>query len=223
MNYLLLLLLLPLTLAMLTIIIPDSRGCYLDTIIDDERILVSVHSGVKLRHVANQALEIFPRFRPHVILLMAGINDIRCCNRCTRQDHWINNSPSALIDHLTLELNHAKSLILGTYPEVKVALGGIIGMSLNTYNRLPGVSPVQWVIDETITAVNSNIRQVNHDSSVPHPRLILKVHRWHRGNPKNTYSRLWDGLHPSELVLEACARQIKIFHAEWGLGPCDLQ
>lgn len=87
-------------------------------------------------------------------------------------------------------------------------------MSLHMYNRTAGVSPLQWVIDETITAVNSYIRQANHDASVPHPKLISKVHRWIRGNPKNTYNRLWDGLHPSELVLESWARQIKIFHTE---------
>lgn len=92
---------------MLTIVITDSRGRYLDTIIDDEHILVSVHSGVKLRHVALQAIEIIPRFHAHVILFMAGINDITFRNRRTRQVHLINNSPSALIDHLIQKLNRA--------------------------------------------------------------------------------------------------------------------
>lgn len=199
---------------MLTIVITDSRGRYLDTIINDEHILVSVHSGARLRHVAQKALEIIPRFRPHVILLMAGINDITRRNRWTRRVHLINNSPSILIDHLIYELNHAKCLIQGPFPTVKVVLGGIIGMSLNAYNHLPGISPWQWVIDDTITAINSYIRQVNHDSNVPHPRLISKVHTWNHGVRRNIYNRLTDGLHPSELILEAWARQIKFFHNE---------
>lgn len=218
-------LLLPLCLAlatMLTIVITDSRGRYLDTLINDEHILVSVHSGAKLRHVAAQALQIIPRFHPDNILLMAGINDITCRNRHTRRVHLISNSPADLINHLILELNRAKSLILNSYPNVRVVLGGIIGINLNAYNRYPGISRMQWVVDNTITAINSYIRQVNHDSGVPHPRLVSKVHAWRQGFRHNIYNRLRDGLHPSDLVLEAWSRQIKLFHAEcvnWFTGP----
>lgn len=211
---------------MLTIVITDSRGRYLDTLIDDEQILVSIHSGAKLRHIATQAVSIIPRFRPDVILLMAGINDITSLNRRTRQVHLISTSPTDLINHLMFELNRAKSYILSFFPNVRVVLGGIIGINLNAYNRRPGVSPVQWAIDNTITAINAYIRQLNHDSGVPHPRLISKVHMWKRGVRYINYRRLRDGLHPSDLVLQAWARQIKLFHAEcinWFVGPYCLR
>lgn len=153
---------------------------------------------------------------------MAGINDITYRNRRTRRVYLISNSQADLINHLISELKRAKSLILNSYPHVRVALGGIIGINLNTYNRQPGISPAQWVADNTITAINSYIGQVNHDSGIPHARLVSKVHRWKRGIRHNVYAQLRDGLHPSDLLLETWARQIKMFHAEcvnWFLGP----
>lgn len=221
-SFLTLVLLSILITVMLTIVITDSRGRYLDTMMNDEDILVSVNSGAKLKHVALKAVEIIPRFCPDVVLLMAGINDFTYRNRRTRKVQLISNSESQLIIHLSGELNRAKSYILNSFPDVKVVLGGIIGMNLNKYNRLPGISPTQWVLDNAITAINSIIRQMNHDSGVPHPRLISKVHIWKHGIRYNNYRRLRDGLHPSDLILDAWCRQIKLFHTEcinWFVGP----
>lgn len=43
---------------MLTIIIADSRGRSLDTLINDANILVTFYSGAGLSYIANQAIDI---------------------------------------------------------------------------------------------------------------------------------------------------------------------
>lgn len=197
---------------MLTIVVTDSRGRHLDTVLDHEDILVSSHSGATLYTVTMRAIEIIHRYRPDVILIMAGINDITILNRHTRRVRLISTSTSVIISHLISEINRAKSLIAATSPSTKIVIGGIAGFDINVYNRRLGISPLQSVVDNAITATNSYIRQLNADSQVPHPRLTSKIHTWRRGRRKNFYSRLYDGLHPNNLVLNNWAHQIRIFH-----------
>lgn len=197
---------------MLTIVVADSRGRHLDMVLDHEEILVSFLSGATLHTVALRAIDIISRYHPDIILVMAGINDITIRNRYTGRVSLISNTTSVIIDHLVNRINQAKSMIASASPTIKIVIGGIAGINLNAYNRRLGTSPLQTVVDNAITAVNSYIRQLNHDSEVPHPRLTSKVHTWRHGRRKNFYSRLYDGLHPSELVLQSWARQIRIFH-----------
>lgn len=197
---------------MLTIAITDSRGRNLDAWVENEEILISAHSGAKLMDTALEALHIIPRFNPDVIVLIAGINDITVMNRQTRRVRLISNSRSTIINHLITQINRAKSLILATHPNVLVAVGGIIGIEMNTYNRRNGTSYFQPIIEDVINAINCYIRQMNLDSNLPHPRLTSKVHTWRRGVRRSIYNRLYDGLHPGAVVLEAWARQLNIFH-----------
>lgn len=147
-----------------------------------------------------------------MVLLMAGINDITVLNKHTRRVRLISTSSSVILSHVIGEINRAKSLILNAFPDVKIAVGGIIGISLNTYNRYPGISRLQPVVDEAITGINAYIHQMNTDSGLPHPRLTSKVQVWKRGIRKSVYDRLHDGLHPSDIILKAWARQLNIFH-----------
>lgn len=197
---------------MLTIVICDSRGRHLDMMLDHEDILVSFHSGATLHFVAMRAIDIIARYSPDIILIMAGINDITVLNRHTRRISLISTSTGVVINHLISRINQAKSLIAAASPSTKIVIGGITGVNLNVYNRCLGVSPLQPVVDNVITAVNSYIHQLNHDSQVPHPRLTSKVHTWRRGKRKIVYSRLHDGPHPNNLVLESWAHQISVFH-----------
>lgn len=197
---------------MLTIVVTDSRGRNLDTWVDNEEVLISFHSGARLLDVAHQALNIISRFRPDVILLMAGVNDMTYIDRISRKVKLVTTSRGLMIQHLINQINQAKSLITTSFPKVKVAIGGIIGIELNMYNRVQGISPWQYVVNDAITAINSYIRQLNRDSNLPTPRLTSKVHTWRRGARRTIYSRLHDGLHPGNLVLMAWAKQLNIFH-----------
>lgn len=124
---------------MLTIAVCDSRGRYLDTWVDNENILVSFHSGAKLNDVAHEAPKIIPRFKPDIIVLMAGVNDLTVLDRRTRQVRLISTSRSVMIHHLITQINWAKASILALYPNIKVAIGGILGIEINTYNRMRGI------------------------------------------------------------------------------------
>lgn len=126
----------------------------------------------------------------------------------------IANSSSSIITHLLVQINRAKSTIINAFPDVKVAVGGIIGISLNAYNRLPGTSSLQPIVDEAIVGINAQIHQMNSDSRLPHPRLTSKVHIWKNGIRKSKYDRLYDGLHPSDLVLRAWGRQLSVLCTE---------
>lgn len=197
---------------MLTIVVTDSRGKNLDTWVNNEEVLIASYSGARLIDVAREALNIIPRFWPDTILLMAGINDVTTLNRRTRKVRLISTSRALIIQYLIQQINHAKCMITAAFPHVRVAVGGIIGLELNKYNRRRGVSCWQYVVDDVITAINSYIRQVNSDSGLPHPRLTTKVHTWRRGKRKCIYGRLYDGLHPTDLILASWARQLNLFH-----------
>lgn len=199
---------------MLTIVITDSRGRALDSFLDNEDILVSAHSGATLFQLASRAVDIINKHQPDIILLMGGINNLTILNRQTRRVSLISTSRGTLISHLIQKINEAKAVILGAHPNIKLIVGGIAGLSLNTYNRIPGESPHQWLIDDSITAVNTYIRQMNRDADVPNPRLVSKIHTWRRGRRKHVYKRLYDGLHPGDLVLSSWARQIRLMHQE---------
>lgn len=199
---------------MLTIVVTDSRGRALDSFLDHDNILVSTQSGAKLHQLADRACNIIYRHRPDVVLLMGGINNLTILNRHTRRVSLISTSRGVMINYLIQQINEAKALILGAYPDTKLIIGGIAGMCINTYNRLPGVAPNQWLLDDTITAINAYIRQMNRDSGVPHPRLTSKIHTWRHGRRRHVYKRLYDGLHPSDLVLHSWARQIRLMHDE---------
>lgn len=162
--------------------------------------------------IALEALHIIPRFNPDVIVLIAGINDITVMDRRTRRVRLISTSCATIINHLISQINRAKSLILANYAEVKIAVGGIIGIEINTYNRLHGISQFQPIVEGVIMAINCYIRQMNLDSSLPHPQLTSKVHSWRRGVRRSISNRLSDGLHPGVVVLEAWGRQLNIFH-----------
>lgn len=197
---------------MLTIVIADSRGRHLDMYVDHDDIKISFQSGARLMTVAHKALEIINRFHPDIILLMAGVNDMTVRNKYTGRVSLISTSPTTIVNHVLQQINLAKSLILGSFPDVKVIIGGIIGLSIHTYNRRPNTSPLQSVVDDAVTALNAQIRQINEDSGVPHPRLTSKVHTWKKGVKKNLYYRLRDGLHPGDLLLHSWALQIRKMH-----------
>lgn len=199
---------------MLTIVIADSRGRALDSFLDHDNILVSTNSGAKLYQLATRALDIISRHQPDVILLMGGINNLTILDRHTRRVSLISTSRGVMINHLIHKINEAKALIMCAYPNIKLIIGGIAGMCINTYNRLPGVATNQWLLDDTITAINAYIRQLNRDSGVPHPRLTSKIHTWRHGRRRHVYKRLYDGLHPGDLILLSWARQIKRMHEE---------
>lgn len=107
---------------------------------DNEEVLISFQSGAKLIDVTGEALRIIPRFRPDVILLMAGLNDITTLNRRTRKVRLISTSCAFMIQHLISQINQAKHIITSAFPKVRVAIGGIIGLDLNIYNKWHGVS-----------------------------------------------------------------------------------
>lgn len=173
---------------MLTIVVCDSRGRYLDSMVDREDSLDSYHSGGTLHRVALEAIDIMARFNPDTLLIMAGINDMTIMDRTTRKVRPISLSVEVLINHVTSRVNQAKSLILTSYPNVNIVVRGILGINLNCYNGRVGVSPVQNIVDNAIIAINANIRQMNVDSGLPYPRLTSKVHTWRKGMAKHLYS-----------------------------------
>lgn len=184
----------------------------MDMYLDHDDIKVSFHSGAGLIGVARKAMEIIEMHRPDTLLIMAGINDITVRNRYTGRVRLISTSANVIVSHMIQLINQAKSMILNTYPDIKVIFGGILGIDIGTYNRRHNISPIQTVVDDAITSLNAYIRQVNEDSGFPHPRLTSKVHTWRRGIKKNLYTRLTDGLHPGELVLQSWACHIRIMH-----------
>lgn len=196
----------------MTIVVADSRGRHLDMYVDHDDIKVSFQSGARLVNLAWKAVEIIDAHKPDIILLMGGINDVTIRNKYTGRVRLISTSATIIVSHLMQQINQAKSIILASHPEVRVVIGGIMGIHISTYNRRHLTSPLQPVIDHAMISVNAYIKQLNEDAGLPHPRLTSKLYTWKRGIRKNHYHRLYDGLHPGELILENWGRHIRIFH-----------
>lgn len=97
-------------------------------------------------------------------------------------------------------------------PEVRIIFGGIIGVTLNIYNNLSGVSPCQTIIDDAITQINCYIRLLNQLVLTSQPRMTSKVHCWRKGIRKNYYHLLRDGLHLGPTVRDTWIREINNLH-----------
>lgn len=99
------------------------------------------------------------------------------------------------------------------FPDYMIAFGGLCGVDLNHYNRLPAFHILQPVIDDTVNTLNYAIHADNINHHVYHPTLTSNIHLKRKGkSQRNQYRLLWDGVHPTEHVLKDWAVNIRKFH-----------
>lgn len=194
------------------IVVGDSRCCGLVGPLSDEGIKCFAYRGAGIRTITLKARELVKTYNPTACLLLCGINDATVMNCRTRVINPRFEDAFDLANYILRLILEARAELVRIFPHTRFIFGGIIGVSLNTYNKLPGVSPLQDIIDDMITQVNSYLRILNQLVLVAQPRLTSKVHCWCKGTRKNYYHLLYDGLHLGPLLRDTWIREIIGFH-----------
>lgn len=182
-----------------TLVIFDSRGRRV--LIDDPSIICCVCPGASLTTIGNKIEEMIARYNPTTCLIMVGVNDLTNLNPTTRQVSVSMQDPFSLANSVISKILSLRSRLLNFWPGIKVIFAGITGIDINRYNRSPGLSSTQWIINDCTLQINSFIRLMNRNDGWYHPRLTSKVHIWRKGRRVNRYHLLSDGLHPGPVVI----------------------
>lgn len=209
-----------------TLIVCDSRGAGVQGHLTDPDIVCKVYRGARIIDVVLRASKIINQIQPKTCLILVGINDVTYRDRSTKLVHVRCTDSFDLANSVINKILSARRILIKRHPAVKFAFGGVNGIHLNRYNKLPGISEHQSVIDDAIMQINTYIRLLNQQMKVYYARLVSKVHTWHKGKRKNNYHLLADGLHFGRIVTRYWIRSLVRFHkvntlgygADWILG-----
>lgn len=173
--------------------------------------------------ICQKAKRLIHQYNPVTCLLLCGINDVTVLNRRSRVIRPRFADSFDLANYIIGLILQGRRELTALYPNTNLIFGGIIGVALNTYNQLPGISPQQITIDDMITQVNCYLRLLNQLVLVPQPRLTSKVHCWRKGVRKNYYHLLHDGLHLGALVRDVWVREILALHCRNSASLCFVE
>lgn len=190
----------------------DSRGIPVQRMMDNPAVVCRSYRGARLQDIARHAEELIPVIRPTSCLIVAGVNNLTHKNRHNGTVLLIYYDPFELANHIIRLVNRMRIRLTRSFPTTKICFGGVIGMNLNKYNKLDGISPYQWILDEAIRQINAYLRLLCQQSQLYYPRLTSKVHAYYRGKPKNNYRLLSDGLHLGPIVCYSWVTSINRFH-----------
>lgn len=177
----------------------DSRGKGVFPLLDDPNIICRSYPGATLEGILPLLHELIPKYQPVSCLIALGVNDLTFLNRFPRFVLPRLSDPFSLANSVIQKMLYVRRNLITHYPNLHVVFGGINGLDLNRYNQIEGVSPVQDVIDDSVTQINCYIRLLNRVRGSYHPRLTSKVHTWRKGRV-NRYHLLSDGLHFGTIV-----------------------
>lgn len=195
-----------------TLIVGDSRCCPLTRILNTDDITCYAYRGAGIARICEKAKLLIQCHKPTTCLLLCGINDVTFMDKVTRVIRPRYDDSFDLANYIIRLILAARRELILMFPETKLVIGGIIGVDINTYNRVCGISPLQVIIDDAITQINSYTRLLNQLTLASQPRLISKVHCWRKGIRRNYYHLLIDGLHLGPLILDVWERELKLFH-----------
>lgn len=202
----------------LTLVVCDSRGKGVFPLLDDPSIICRSYPGATLEGLLPILHELILKYQPISCLIAVGVNDLTFLNRALRYVLPRLSDPFALANSVIQKMLYIRQDLMTRFPGLHVVFGGINGIDLNRYNRIEGVSPVQNVIDDSVTQINCYIRLLNRVKGSYHPRLTSKVHTWRKGRRTNRYHLLPDGLHFGTVVKHSWVWAICRFHRRNTLG-----
>ena len=193
-----------------TKIFSDSRGSgltmqiYNITGIDIE---VCHYHGVSIEGLEQCVKGFSEQTKVSAAYIMAGINNLTLRDEEKNVYRVAYDTPEKIRDDL---MDRYISLI--KYCKEECEIRDIIvctlpGMDVGRYNRTGYRDELQWVIDEGVHLLNADIQTHNAANGYATPMIHQYIHPT-MGNarrPRNTYSRLIDGLHPAPRTKEKWA------------------
>lgn len=141
----------------------------------------------------------------HLVLILGGINDLsklvrlptkHALPRYGNPDELINRT----LDSFRLAMNKIRSIT-----NVPVILSTVAGMDLATYSPdyATLLLPLQNNFNKALIEINKQIRGINRLADLNTINLAYPIHRCKGGGGRYTtqFGLLYDGLHPSEQLL----------------------
>ena len=188
------------------IILTDSRGRYLQEVLDDlTGYGPPVHfiPGARIDSMYRELGKILVHNQVSALYLMVGVNDVTWRDRVTKRSVPKFFTSDDLCAELTEKLEYLMDFALRRCNIPRVVIIPVVGLDLARYNGDAFPNPWQHVIDDGIKKLNSNIITLNaaHNNSTPLVHMYIYKSKGH-GKFKTFYCRLWDGLHPRGDTLE---------------------
>lgn len=201
-----------------TLVICDSRGRQVRSMIRNPDVIFQMFPGATLTGITSRVIGLVKRYKPISCMILIGVNDLTWKNRFNRKVRPRRLDSFHLANDVIKKVLKLRAKIRYLFPSLKLVFGGLNGIHINKYNKVPGHSAIQKVIDECVTQFNCYIRLLNRFDGNYHPRLTSKIHTWRRGRRVNRYHMLPDGLHFGDVVNQSWITAIGRFHRINSLG-----
>lgn len=202
------------------LIIGDSRLRYLEPFINKTSLnvifTVKMLPGARISSIIHNAkTKLSRRHNFNLVLIIGGINDMsKLVYSPSKHALPRYGNMAELIDQ-TLETIRLSMYDLRASINVPAVLSTIAGMEFSKYSPdyADLLCSIQRDFNQAVIQVNHRIRGINRLANLNTLNLAYPVHRCkgRRGRYTTQYSFLFDGLHPSEDLLERWAQSILNF------------
>ena len=185
-----------------TKIFADSRGKGLSRQIylkSNRDVEVCYYKGVTIEDMHTCVKGYSGQNQVGVAYLLVGVNNITEYDDGQHKYYVKFETPEDLRDSLTDSLIDLVKCCKIECHIGTVVISTITGLSLSTYNGIAEPDESQGIIDEGLRLLNADINTLNAANNLCTPMVHQYVHptMGTRRRARNTYSRLFDGLHPT--------------------------
>lgn len=214
------------------LVVGDSRARQLSQVLNNTSLNmvfnVKTVPGARMKGIALKTItELAYNNRYHLIILIAGINDV---SRLLRHPSWHAvprfGSVNEIVSHTLHEMRAAMCKIY-RFASSPVVLASLPGMDLVKYSPwlYSKLYPLQPVLDEAIVQINYQIRGLNRCRGMTTPDLSSITNRCHGrgGFYRSHYLYLIDGLHPGCVLRERWALKIIAYCSRYLNGVGHMQ
>ena len=142
--------------------------------------------------------------------IMAGVNNLTTREEGNSIYKVVYDSPEEIRDELM-----DKYIQLITYCKEECNIADVVictlpGLDVGRYNKTGVRDEGQWIIDQGVNLLNSDIQTYNAANGYSSPMIHYYIHptMGQARRAQNTYSRLRDGRHPTRRTTEKWAQAL---------------
>ena len=198
-------------------IVADSRGVGLEELIATPkgyRALVLIKSGATLQDLLTMSKNIINNRPCEAVLILGGV-----CSFTTKEDGQVIFPHATADDAYDTLKNLIKSVLssLDKFDSTPVIMCPFVGVELNRANdpkrsniKHKKPHPQQGTLNEAAIRINEFIKTIDLERGFTAPNIDTAVHKDHGQSLgwRHSYSKLYDGVHPTAAVLSSWAKKI---------------
>ena len=142
--------------------------------------------------------------------IMVGVNNLTTLHEESNIYKVVHDSPEEIRDNLMDEYIQLIRYCKEECNIPHVVLCTLPGLDVGRYNKIGHRDEGQWIIDQGVNLLNSDIQTHNAANGYSSPMIHHYIHptMGHARRARNTYSRLRDGLHPTTRTIEKWAKAL---------------